>query len=399
MPQNPVSLGGQATQPLKIAICGPVDLSLLSPLIEGDSPPTPGYAAALISRLALALHARGHDVSVVTLSPHAVDAGEYHGDRFRLLVGTLRPRRRWVDAFRAERHAVTDMLSLTGAEVVHAHWTYEFALGALATGLPTVVTMHDWGPAVFRFHRDHYRLVRLAMQARVLRVATHLTANSRYLADLAQKWARVTIEVVPNGMEFPDRVPQRNEPSDPVVGSLCNGFDRLKNSSTLLESFALVRRKYPKATLRLAGVNHGPEGTAEKWASERGLCEGVEFLGYIASDNVPEFLAGLTVLAHPSREESFGMAVVEAIRSGVAVVAGKSSGAIPWVLDGGTAGVLVDINSPTELAQGILSLIDDEATRNALVSRAFSNVSERFGIEHVVELYEHQYLAALKAAK
>jgi glycosyltransferase involved in cell wall biosynthesis len=80
-------------------------------------------------------------------------------------------------------------------------------------------------------------------------------------------------------------------------------------------------------------------------------------------------------------------------------VAGQSSGAIPWVLDGGTAGVLVDINSPTELAKGILGLIDDEAQRNALVSRAFSNVSERFGIEHVVELYEHQYLAALEAAK
>jgi glycosyltransferase involved in cell wall biosynthesis len=383
-------------RPLKIAICGPADLSRFDHLIEGNRPATPGYAAPIISQLALALHGRGHDVSVVTLSPHAVDAGAFSGDRFNLLVATMRPRLRWVDAFRAERRAITNLLSQTQAEVIHAQWTYEFALGALATGLPTVTTLMDWGPAVFRYHRDHYRLVRLAMQMRVLRVAPHLTANSAFLAETAQRWARTPIAVVPNGLDFPECMPERADQTGVVIGSLSNGFDRLKNTSTLIESFALIRQKCPSATLRLAGVGHGQGGEAERWASEQGLCEGVEFLGYISSSEVSEFLAGLTVLAHPSRTESMGMSLVEAIRAGVAVVAGQDSGGVPWVLDEGAAGVLVDINSATELADGILSLLDNDAARTELELRAFANLSGRFGIDHVVDLYEQQYLAALR---
>jgi glycosyltransferase involved in cell wall biosynthesis len=382
-------------RPLKIAICGPADLSRFDHLIEGNRPATPGYAAPIISQLALALHGRGHDVSVVTLSPHTVDAGAFSGDRFNLLVATMRPRLRWVDAFRAERRAITNLLSQTQAEVIHAQWSYEFALGALATGLPTVTTLRDWGPAVLRYHRDHYRLVRLAMQMRVLRVAPHLTANSAFLAETAQRWARTPIAVVPNGLDFPDQIPVRIEPTQPIIGSLANGFGRLKNTSTLIESFALIRQKYPSATLRLAGQGHESGGKAERWASEQGLCEGVEFLGYIGSSEVSEFLVGLTVLAHPSRTESMAMSLVEAIRAGVAVVAGQNSGGVPWVLDEGAAGVLVDINSATELADGILSLLDNEADRTELELRAFANLSGRFGIDHVVDLYEQQYLAAL----
>jgi glycosyltransferase involved in cell wall biosynthesis len=177
---------------------------------------------------------------------------------------------------------------------------------------------------------------------------------------------------------------------------LANGFDRLKNTSTLIEAFALLRQKYPSATLRLAGVGHESGGKAELWARERGLTEGVEFVGYVLGVEASAFLAGLTVLAHPSRTESMGMALVEAIRAGVPVVAGRNSGGVAWVLEEGAAGVLVDINSAIELSRGVLSLLDNDAERTELALRAFANLSGRFGIDHVVDLYEQQYRAALR---
>ena len=51
-----------------------------------------------------------------------------------------------------------------------------------------------------------------------------------------------------------------------------NGFNRCKNTATLLEAFPEVRSEIPNARLHLIGEDHGPGGRAEQWARQRGLC-------------------------------------------------------------------------------------------------------------------------------
>ena len=107
------------------------------------------------------------------------------------------------DLMRVERHAVRDGVLRTRPDLVHAHWCYEYALGAFASGIPTLVTVHDWMPAILRLTKARYwpywsglTLLYFATLAR----ARYLTANSPYTAEKVRRFTRASLEVVPNGM-------------------------------------------------------------------------------------------------------------------------------------------------------------------------------------------------------
>lgn len=380
---------------MHVVVCGPADLSLLAPHLDGPAPPSAGYRAPIISRLVLGLIQRGHRVDLVTLSPEPADVGRYRGAELTVVVGPYRPHRRWTDAFRAERAAVAEAVAGSGADVVHAHWTYEFALGALRTGRPAVISIRDWAPEVFRHRPDHYRAVRLGMQARVLRSSARFTANSPYLADRAARWTRRPVRIVPNGIEFPSEPPPPAAGGSPVVVALANGFGNLKNVTTLLEAFPSIRRSHPDAVLRLAGSDFEPGGPAARWSADRGIGAGVDFVGPLPAADVAEFLGSGSVLVHPSLEETFGQVILESIAAGTPVVAGRDAGAVPWVLDGGASGRLVDVGSPAAIAAAVVDLLDDPTVAEDLARRAFADATSRFSLDRMVSSFEEEYETAV----
>jgi glycosyltransferase involved in cell wall biosynthesis len=308
----------------------------------------------------------------------------------------MRPQRRWVDGFRVERTLLRDAIRAHPADVIHAHWTYEFALAALAArSAPAVVSVHDWAPEVLRHHRDPYRLVRLVMQASVLARARHLTANSPYIAERIRRTYRRVATIIPNGIVMPSHALRSDMAPNVVIGSLNNGFSTLKNVGRLIDAFAEIRRSTPDATLRLAGVDFAPGGPAAHYAVATGSADGVEFLGPIPSQAVPEFMRGLSVLVHPSLEESFGMTLLEAIIEGTLVVAGQRSGAVPWVLGEGIAGELVDVSDAGAIASAVLRLTADQEFAARRRTEAFTHVQANFSLDHVLDLYEQVYRTAL----
>jgi hypothetical protein len=60
--------------------------------------------------------------------------------------------RAW-DLFAQERAGLERAMREDPCDVVHAHWTYEFALAALASGQPTLVTARDWAPTILLMQR------------------------------------------------------------------------------------------------------------------------------------------------------------------------------------------------------------------------------------------------------
>ena len=381
---------------MRVGMVGPADLSILRPHLNGRTPATSGYSAPLVSHLALELVRRGHDLSIITLSGDTRDLGHYQGERLSVRVLRNRDRLRWIDAFRAERSQIRDAIDHSDCEVLHAHWTYEFALAALATGRPTVVTVHDWAPEVLRYQMHPYRIVRLSMQRRTLQRARHVTTVSPYLAAKVNGAIGRPPELIPNGIAMPANPPHRSRSNLSVVGALNSGFGRRKNVSALLEAFSLLRTLVPGLRLRLAGPDYEESGPAAKWAQSRNLADSVEFIGALTYEGVPDFLRSLDLFVHPSREESFGMVLVEALLQGTPVIAGSESGAVPWVLGDGEAGMLVDVSSPSAIAAAIrLHVRSDFLAESA--ARGYHYVSDNFSLATAAEAYERCYQTALDA--
>lgn len=378
---------------MHIGLAGPVDLAPLAAYVPGPLPEV--YSFGLLGWLARSWLEAGHRVTVYALSP-AVRVRHVHGegDPLRIVVVPQRPRarHRLRDFFRDERLGLTAAMLENPADVVSAHWTYEFALAAEATGLPAFVTAHDTPLRSAWEMRSAYRWLRHSLAVPAVHRATALSAVSPYAARHLQRCLGVRrhVEVIPNGVEL-DALPRAGTPrtaDSPVFASAVHGWGPLKNGKGLLRAFRLARKQVPAARLLMFGDGFGPDGPAARWAARERLGAGVHFVG--ATDRhvmLRRFCEEVDVLVHPSRVECFPMILVESMAVGIPSVAGAQSGGVPWVLDGVLAGVLTDVDNPVKLAEAMVDLARDRARRTRLAQAARNRVTEHFQIRGVAQAY------------
>ena len=117
----------------------------------------------------------------------------------------------------------------------------------------------------------------------------------------------------------------------------------LKNVLGLIHGFARLVDGHPDAQLRVAGAGQDSEyGKAcLRLVKELGLETRVQFLGALDVEQMQHELAGASLLALCSQQENAPMCIAEAMAAGVPVVASRRGG-IPWMLDNGRCGCLID---------------------------------------------------------
>jgi phosphatidyl-myo-inositol dimannoside synthase len=212
--------------------------------------------------------------------------------------------------------------------------------------------------------------------------AAVLVANSAWTADLARRVYTLLhrpdlarrVQVVPLGTE-----PTQFRPGiDPRAVRDRYGLDggpwlltvsRLewhKGIDTVIRALPAVRRALPGARYMVAGVGPRRE-QLEALAREHGVADAVRFLGFVPDDDLPALYNSADLYVGVSRYhdllvEGFGISIVEASASGLAVVAGRSGGVPDAVRDGET-GLLVDPEDPAAVAAGIVRVLGDDALR------------------------------------
>lgn len=399
---------------LHVGIVGPIATADIAHLIEGDGSGLPcGYSGApLMATLIGELLRLGHRVSAFTLSsdmPLNGGVAVAYGKNFTMSYVPMRPHAwrpnglrlgRILDLFAFERAHLQRTILHAAPEVVHAHWSYEFAQAALQTGLPHVVTCHDSPYRVARFYsrekptQSLYRWLRVLMARKVLHRARCVTAVSSYIQNEVQGMTRVPIEVVSNPVDaFAFALGKaRSAPSLPRFAMVCNGWQALKNPQPAMKAFARFRAYHPAAEMHLYGHDFGVGQTAEIWAKQQGLAAGMVFHGAIPHQQLLEALANADLLLHPSLEESFGLSIAEAMAMGLPVVAGESSGAVPWVV--GDGGVLCDVRQERAIYQAIEQvLVPQNYVRYSLAAR--QRVESLFTANAVAAAYLETYQAAV----
>jgi glycosyltransferase involved in cell wall biosynthesis len=385
---------------MKIGFAGPASLHLLADHVRNGQALPSGYEFPPMSMWTLQLLARGHRVVLFTHAPGIAKPQSYFGDRLTIHIGRQRARGRARDFFALERRDLVEMMKADPCDIIHANWTYEFALAALDSGQPVLVTAHDAPLRALRYFPNPYRFMRLCMAWRVARRAPYLTAVSQDTAGHIRRYLfyKRPIAVVPNALAPEDFELGRARQDQPrrgvfTVASVLTGWMGLKNGPAALRAFAILRRSVPGARLLLFGRDYAPSGPAETWARQNQLNAGVEFAGPVPNRSLLRRLAQeADVLLHPALEESFGMAVAEAMALGLPVVGGKHSGAVPALLEYGSAGELVNVRSPEKIADALASLAADSARRQRLGARAFESALRRFNGDVVFKQYEEIYM-------
>jgi glycosyltransferase involved in cell wall biosynthesis len=226
-----------------------------------------------------------------------------------------------------------------------------------------------------------------------------VTANSPYTAEKVRRFTRAAVEIIPNGVADGDYFVRGDEETEgqtwpaahPIIISVNNGFGPRKNVMQLLEAYQTLRRRGIGGELELIGDGYAPAGPCADWARMRRLTDGVTFLGELPRDEVLRRMRAATLLVHPAREESFGMTLIEAMSQRVPVIGGARSGAVPWVLGGGKAGLLVDVDDPRAMAHAIEAVLTQETLWKRLAGNGFARAWRDFRQSHVTDLYLDAY--------
>jgi D-inositol-3-phosphate glycosyltransferase len=239
--------------------------------------------------------------------------------------------------------------------------------------------------AVARGSNDTEPAERLAAEIRIAKEADRLVASTLVeRADLA--WhlgadpARVT--VIPCGVDVELFRPRPAAPARARLGLdaehvllFVGRLTPIKGLETLLRALAVLRSDgFATARLRLlvVGGTKGEEagsGHLRRLAHDCGIADWVDFRGPQPQPVLTDYYAAADLCLIPSRYESFGMVALEAMASGVPVVASRAGGLAVTVQDGVT-GRLVPEGDVGALARTVAGLLADEPTRRGLGVRA-----------------------------
>lgn len=399
---------------MRIGIAAPMASAEIAHLLDAPTEILPSEMTGGAFLVPLIEHflQQGHEVSVYTtdssLDPRESGGLVFHGDRFRIYFVSRRRHSlrfdrglpgRMLDFFSVERRGLQKAILVDRPDVVHAHWTYEFAMAALRSGFPCVVTCHDAPLAVLRAHPDFYRFGRLLMAMFVLRRAKFTTVVSPYLLKELALFANARLEVIPNPLAdsvFRMGGEKRSVAiggSGPRIAMVLSRWSVLKNPVPGMLAMKEIREHFPGAVMHLYGEGFGPGGQAESWARSNGCSDLFVFEGWKTRANVLDDLSAMDLLIHPSLEESFGLSVAESLAMGIPAIAGLGIGAIPWLVDdnGKLGGRLVDVRSPHAIADAAVSLLRSPQAHAEAACNARESMRRRFSVELVASAYMKMY--------
>jgi glycosyltransferase involved in cell wall biosynthesis len=183
---------------------------------------------------------------------------------------------------------------------------------------------------------------------------------------------------------------RRSRPTDGrlVIGMVAR-LDPIKDQATLIRAFAALAHELPEAELWLVG--EGSEGARlRRRAAAEGVAARIVFWGRRA--DIPELLGRMDVYAFSTtRDEGFGIAVIEAMAAGLPVLAGPTGG-IPELFDDGVEGRMWPLDDSSAAAALLVGLLDDEPNR----AQAGVSARERFRREFDADVVAPSLLAFIR---
>jgi glycosyltransferase involved in cell wall biosynthesis len=234
---------------------------------------------------------------------------------------------------------------------------------------------------------------RSAVAAWCVRRTAHMVVAPSRAAAAALRSAGLEAGVVPNGVPLPASVRRRDGGGRLVigtVGTICRG----KGSDAFVAAAEQVRRALPDAEFRMIGA---PAAEPERsWAQALIASARAGGVRWGTTDDVFAELRDWDLFVLPSRQDAFPLAVLEAMASGLPVVASRVGG-IPEQVTPET-GVLVEPGDGDALAAAIVELARQPDRLSAMGAAARARVEDGLSLERQAARLDEIYRATLEVA-
>ena len=368
--------------------------------------PTYGGSGAVATELGIALAARGHEVHFITYQhpfrlPHFLPRVHFH----EVDIGKY-PLFEYPPYDLALAVRMHDVVLTQGLDLLHVHYAIPHATSAWIAKemlreqgrkLPVVTTLHGTDITIVGQDHSYHSITKFSIER-----SDRITAVSQWLKE-------ETIRAFGCGNSRVDVIPNFVNPHEFERGRHTNGLRAelggekrvlmhisnmraVKRMKDVVRIFAKVREHVPSV---LVLVGDGPERqVAEDEARALGVIDDVRCLGKI--DAVAPLLAAADLYLLPSESESFGLSALEALASGVPVVA-SNIGGLPEVVRDGVTGALLPVGDVDGMAAAAVRLLEPERWR-AASEAASADARARFATADVVGRYEALYAEALGQA-
>lgn len=378
-------------------------------------PPYYGGMGAVTFQTVEALAGRGHEVAVFTpqymrkaeIKPaDALEEAKHDEslDSLQHTVHRLAPSMSYGNA--ARLHTLAD--ELDDFDIVHLHYPF-FGTANLVRkwkqrhpDRPLVITYHmdtrssGWKGLLFSLYAKWYMPKVLAVADKVLVSSLDYAQSSDAASLVSDKWVGLpfgvdTIRFAPR--DIPLALCEEHG-LDPTVPTLLfvGGMDRahyFKGVDVFLKSLLLLKKEGIGFQAVLVGDGDLRAGYMLK-AKGYGLQDHVVFAGRVSDELLPYYynLARVFVLPSIDRSEAFGMVLLEAMASGVPVLASDLAGVRTVALDGGDT---FPIGDYAALARAIVPYVSDDVDLVSMQQQLREVVAGKYSWEHIIDCLEDVY--------
>jgi len=360
--------------------------------------PTHGGSGVVATELGMELAKRGHEVHFISYAmPFRLNQFQenvvFH--EVQMLAYPLFQYPPYTLALAAKLAEVADENQL---EVMHAHYAVPHAVCAYLarqvarkSRFKIVTTLHGTDITLVGSDPSFRPLTRFGIEQSdgVTAVSSYLRKQTHEVFELDRP-----IEVIPNFVDTSRFTPggpaarprERFAKKGERVLLHISNFRQSKRVPDAVRVFAAVRREVPS---RLLLVGDGPDRVpAREVADELGVSKWIRWLGQL--DAVEEVIGCSDLFLLPSRNESFGLAALEAMSAAVPVVASNAEG-LPELVRNGETGYLLPIGDVEGMARRSIEILSDEK-RHAAMSEAARRVAiEHYNVEKIIPMYEEFY--------
>jgi glycogen(starch) synthase len=310
-------------------------------------------------------------------------------------------------------HEVCRIHELSALDVVVAPlWLCEGALCAMDPRFATVLTLMTAMRKISELHPS-WKENQQVQQLVALETATF--AAARYIHAISQDVMDRCIEcygptkaktfVLPLGSrENPARALREKGGQETLTVLFVGRLERRKGVDLLLDAAARLLAANENLEFILVGKDTENTELGEtysaafkrKYADRPEIVSRVTFVGWVEDSELQKFYADADVCCFPSRYESFGLVLVEAMAAGKPVVATRIGG-IPTIIEDGGNGLLVEPGDAADLAIALEKLLSDANMRSNMGHRSRELFERRFSIAPVTERILEAYQEAARA--